>query len=101
MSNFSRNSKIVSYIEGSDLFKNCRAAWDAFVASEPNCSFGNNNITLVHASYIHSILDGLDGEDDEEGVLASQIQNVLDRIKFTKKLPGGGELEDFYVDLEN
>lgn len=84
--------KTTVFVEASDLFKNCRGAWNAFTISEPNCSWGDNNRTLINASYIASVLEQYDSEDDGEEV-ARQIQTVQDRIKELK--------DDFYVDLEN
>ena len=84
--------KTTDFVEASDLFDNCRGAWNAFTTSEPNCSWGDNNRTLINASYIASVLEQYDSEDDAEEV-ARQIQSVQDRIKELK--------DDFYVDLEN
>ena len=84
--------KTTDFVEASDLFENCRGAWNAFANSEPNCSWGANNRTLINSSYIASILEQYDSEDDGEEV-PKQIQTVQDRIKELK--------DDFYVDLEN
>ena len=92
--------KTVEFVEQSDLFENCRLAWNAFVDSDPKCSWGGNNRTLIKASYIFSILDMYDYDEDEKDYekLKNQIQTVLERIELSFR---ANPLIDFYVDLEN
>jgi hypothetical protein len=87
--------KTAEFVDATDLFEGCDKAWDYFCDSDPDCSWGNNNRTLVTADTIFDALHDFDGdvEDEEEEELGRQIDTVLERVK---------ELgDDFYVDLEN
>lgn len=90
--------KTTDFVEASELFKDCPRAWNLFTNSDPNCSWGDNNRTLINASYIESILS-LD--DDHLEHLQTEIDTVLNRIKEVNGVLINGETDDFYVDLEN
>ena len=90
-----------SFVEASDLFENCLEAWDVFCNSDPNCSWGDNNRTLINASYIGSVLEDYDVDEDSSPDLSEQISTVLKRIKETGGQLQDGSNDDFYVDLEN
>lgn len=76
------------YVESSKVFKDFPKAWDVFFNSEPDCSWGDNNRTLVSPSTIINALNGCDCEDDEQ----VEVDNVI------AILEGLGET---YIDLEN
>lgn len=89
------------FVQASDLFENCRSAWHIFAYSDPNCSWGDNNRTLINASYIGSILRQYEVEEDDPADLPQQIYTVLRRIKETGEQLINRTNDDFYVDLEN
>jgi hypothetical protein len=77
--------KTVNFVDATDVFDGCRTAWSLFLEAGPDCSFGNNNRTLVTAD---TIIDALHECDEHP-----EVDTVLERLN---------ELgEDFYVDLEN
>lgn len=78
------------FIEGTEVFKDQRLAWNAFVESNPNCTWGDNNRTLVTPDVI---IDSLELTDFDEGIEKKQAEVVLERLK---SIPEG-----VYVDLEN
>jgi hypothetical protein len=78
------------FIEGTDVFEGQSLAWNAFVDSSPNCTWGDNNRTLVTPDVI---IDSLELTDFDEGEEDKQINVVLERLK---SIPEG-----VYVDLEN
>lgn len=83
--------RTAEYVEATDLFEGCNLAWESFCDGDPDCSWGNNNRTLVTADTIFDVLNEVDVEEGME--LKRQIDIVLDRI--------GTLGDDFYVDLEN
>lgn len=85
-------AQIVSFVNGTDLFYGNPKAWDAFVESDPDCSWGNNNRTLVSSTFMQTVLSELDADDDDDDA-DEQIQKVLELVK---TLPA-----DVYIDLEN
>ena len=72
------------YVEASEVFKNCPEAWEFFAASDPDCTWGSNNRTLVTPDVIAVSL--------EEGDQTKQVKTVLRRLK---------KLGQTYIDLEN
>lgn len=81
------NIKTCQYVEASEVFKGFGLAWDVFVNSDPNCTWGNNNRSMVTPDVI---IDALENSDEEE---QTQVKKV---VKILKSLP-----QDMYVDLEN
>jgi hypothetical protein len=85
--------KTCEFYEASDVFEDCREAFNRFTHSEPECSWGDNHRTLVRASLIYDVLDRIiDDENDVDVEL--EIEAVMVRIKEQIGL-------DSYVDLEN
>jgi hypothetical protein len=78
------------FVEGSEVFRDCSFAWNLFVNSEPECSWGDNNRTLVMPDVIINALEGADVDDDEE--VQKEVDAVVDRLK---------TLDYMYIDLEN
>lgn len=78
------------FVEATEVFKDQNLAWDAFVNSEPNCTWGDSNRTLVTPDVI---IDSLELTDFDAGDEENQINAVLERLK--------GLPEGVYVDLEN
>lgn len=90
--------KTVNFVERSELFDNCEDAFAAF-SDNPNCSWGDNDRTLIYASYIASILNGCDPDDyDNPENFKEQRETVRQRITEVKATYS---CDDFYVDLEN
>ena len=81
------NIKTCQYVEASEVFKGFGLALDVFVNSDPNCTWGNNNRSMVTPDVI---IDALENSDEEE---QTQVKKV---VKILKSLP-----QDMYVDLEN
>lgn len=81
-----------NYIEASCVFKDCPFAWEVFSDSDPDCTWGSNNRTMITPDVI---IDALENADDCTAVQRKQIKTVLLRLsKFDK----WGEP---YIDLEN
>lgn len=78
------------FVEASDVFKDCQEAWTCFADSEPDCSWGNNNRTMVTPNTIIESLEEAHFEDEPN--LEKEIDVVIKRLK---------ELGQMYVDLEN
>lgn len=89
------------FVLASDLFAGCPMAMNAFANGDPDCSWGDNNRTMVTEDVIRRLLEDvvdipesdepLDDEplDDEQ----QQTKLVLERLK---NIP-----DDCYIDLEN
>lgn len=94
--------KIIQCVERTKLFEDCEIAWDAWNDSEPKCNWGQNDHSLIHASYIHSTLNLWikDHDNNKFRDVANQMQIVLNRI-----IDNGYDQEtgsgDFLVDLEH
>lgn len=84
------NIQTCKFVSATELFKNQNLAWDAFINSDPNCTWGDNNRSLVTPDVI---IDSLELTDFDAGDEEKQINVVLERLK---KVPEG-----VYVDLEN
>jgi hypothetical protein len=84
------NIKTCQYVEASEIFKGYGLAWDVFINSDPDCSWGDNNRSLVS---VDVIIDNLENTDFDSGNEQCQVEQV---IKILKSIP-----LDVYVDLEN
>jgi hypothetical protein len=84
------NIKTCQYVEASEIFKGYGLAWDVFINSDPDCSWGDNNRSLVS---VDVIIDNLENTDFDSGNEQRQVEQV---IKILKSIP-----LDVYVDLEN
>lgn len=78
------------YVEASYVFKDCPLAWDVFSNGEPDCSWGDNNRTLVTPDLIFNLLDERSAENGKRA--KAQIKTVLKRLV---------KLGQTYIDLEN
>lgn len=78
------------FVTASDVFRGQNLAWDAFFNSEPNCTWGGNNRTLVTPDVI---IDSLELTDFDAGDEERQVTKVVERLK---NIPEG-----VYIDLEN
>ena len=76
------------YVEGTKVFNDFPKAWDVFFNSEPDCSWGDNNRTLVSPSTIINALEGCDCEPDKQDEVDKVIAILLD-------------LGETYIDLES
>lgn len=67
--------KTCTYFSASELFKDCPRAFTAFCYCDPECSWGDNNVSLITAGLI---FDALEDDDDE-------YENTMNQIKTVKK----------------
>lgn len=79
------------YVPASDVFKDCPKAWSIFIDSDPDCSWGNNNRTLVTKEVILLAIENYWYDEDEEN--EDGRGTVADRLESLD--------ESVYVDLEN
>lgn len=84
------NIKTCQYVEASEVFKGFGLAWDVFINSDPPCTWGDNNRSMVTKDVI---VDALENSDLNVGPEARQVEQV---VKILDSLP-----PDMYVDLEN
>ena len=84
------NRLTCEFVEVSEIFMGSSLAWDIFVNSDPNCTWGENNRSMVTTDVI---LDALENSEPNEGDESKQVEHV---VKILKSLP-----HDMYVDLEN
>lgn len=83
------------FYDSSDVFDGCPEAFDAFTDSDPDCTWGDNNRSMVIAGFIRDCLERNRHiyEDDDSITQMVQIDIVIERLK---------EIGDeSYVDLEN
>jgi hypothetical protein len=78
------------FVTASEVFEGQNLALEAFINSDPGCTWGDNNRSLVTPDVI---IDSLELTDFDEGEEEKQINVVLERLK--------GLPEGVYVDLEN
>jgi hypothetical protein len=83
------NIKTCKYVEASEIFKDYGLAWDVFVNSDPDCTWGDNNRSLVTADVI---VDVLENSEMNVGAEENHVRMVVERLR---ELP-----DDVYVDLE-
>jgi hypothetical protein len=90
------NIKTCQYVEVSEVFKDFPSAWDLFCNSDPDCTWGDNNRTLVTKDVIINALENVvddyedDDYEDETGTEVKKVFDMLDQLE-----------ESVYVDLEN
>jgi hypothetical protein len=58
-----------AFVAASEVFDECPLAWNLFCNSDPNCSWGDNNRTLVTGDVIRSVLELLDLPEEEYSVI--------------------------------
>lgn len=80
-----------NFIKASDLFKDCELAFTAFSDSSPDCSWGDNDKTMVVARLIQQSLEMMKGYSDKQ--CDDEIEIVMERLD---SIPGS-----MLVDLEN
>lgn len=86
------NIQAAPYVPASDIFKDQGNAWDLFFNGEPDCTWGDNNRTLVTPETISNCLDEcLECADDQ--ATEDEVATVKKRLE---SIPQG-----VYVDLEN
>lgn len=82
--------KSCKFVEASDVFKDCGLAWNIFTASDPQCTWGDNNRTMVDKDVVYVCLNDAEADSQAE---ADQIDVVLSRIR---------QIDPHtYIDLEN
>jgi hypothetical protein len=84
------NIKTCRYVEASEIFKGFGLAWDVFINSDPQCSWGDNNRSMVTADVIINALEESDLNVGNEAKQVEQVIKILDSLE-----------PDVYVDLEN
>ena len=78
------------FVSASEVFRGHALAWDLFVNSDPRCTWGENNRSMVTPDVI---VDALEDSEPDEGKEGNQVAQVIERLK---NIPEG-----VYVDLEN
>jgi len=84
------NIQACKYINATEIFEGLGLAWDVFINSDPNCTWGDNNRSMVTADVIY---DALELSDLNVGSEERQVNLALERLK---EVP-----QDVYIDLEN
>jgi hypothetical protein len=78
------------FVEATEVFKGHPLAWELFLDSNPNCTWGDNNRSMVSPDVV---IDALEDSEPDAGDQEKQVGQVVERLK---KIPEG-----VYVDLEN
>ena len=78
------------FVPASEIFEGQGLAWDVFINSDPKCTWGDNNRSLVTPDVI---IDALENSDLNAGNEEKQVNLVVHSLK---NLPEG-----IYIDLEN
>lgn len=84
------NIKTCRYVEATEIFKGFGLAWDVFINSDPACTWGDNNRSMVTADVIIDALEQSDLNVGNEAKQVEQVVKILDTLE-----------PDVYVDLEN
>ena len=84
------NIKTCRYVEASEIFKGFGLDWDVFINSDPNCTWGDNNRSMVTPDVIINALEESDLNVGNEANQVEQVIKILDSLE-----------PDVYVDLEN
>jgi hypothetical protein len=84
------NIKTCRYVEASEIFKGFGLAMDVFINSDPDCSWGDNNRSMVTADVIINALEESDLNVGNEAKQVEQVIKILDSLE-----------PDVYIDLEN
>lgn len=82
------NIQTCQFVSATDVFKGCGLAWDVFAGGDPDCSWGDNNRTMVTPDVIIRVLE----QDEHEGSTKRQVTIALKRLE---------QLGQTYVDLES
>jgi hypothetical protein len=81
--------KSCKFVEASQIFKDFPLAWDLFVNSDPSCTWGDNNRSMVTPDVISDALQNADADDKQ----AKQVEAVVAKLASIEV--------NTYVDLEN
>lgn len=82
--------KTCKFVEASHIFKGYGLAWDVFINSDPKCTWGDNNRSLVTPDVI---IDALENSDLNVGNEQKQVEFVVEKLKSVEP--------HTYIDLEN
>lgn len=77
------------FVSATDVFKNCPLAWDVFSNSDPDCTWGDNNRSMVTPDVIYTQLDEI---DEDQSDIVDQVNLVKRRLH---------DLGQTYIDLES
>ncbi len=90
------NVKSCQFVEATEVFKDCMQAYDMFCVSEPACSWGDNNRTMVSRDVIVNAIESfsdVDDEEDDSNPTNEQVKRVFERLNTLNV--------HTYIDLEN
>jgi hypothetical protein len=90
------NVKSCQFVEATEVFKDCMKAWDIFCESNPDCSWGDNNRTMVSRDVIVNAIESffdVEDEDSDPNSTNAQVKKVFARLDNLD--------EHTYIDLEN
>jgi len=82
--------KSCKFVEASNVFRGCPLAWDLFINSNPNCTWGDNNRSMVTPDVISDALQDADTDSEDQ---ANQVESVVSKLASIEP--------NTYVDLEN
>ncbi len=80
----------VNYVFAADLFDTLEELWDVYSNSNPDASWGNNNLTLIAPQ------DIVDHLTDVVEIVGEELIKQFDLLKARVN----GLADDVYVDLE-
>ena len=83
------NIKTCRYVEASEIFKGLSLAWEVFCNSNADCTWGDNNRTLVAADVIMNAIEQND-MTEAESIEVEKVYKILASIE-----------PEVYVDLES
>ena len=81
--------KTCKFVDASDVFNGYGLALEVFNNSEPSCTWGDNDHSLVDPDVVIESLEDIELNKDEE----KQVRLVIERLRSLEK--------GVYVDLEN
>lgn len=84
------NIKTCQYVEASEIFKGFGLAWGVFINSDPSCTWGDNNRSMVTPDVL---IDALERSDLNVGSEQKQVGQVIATLLALST--------DMYIDLEN
>jgi hypothetical protein len=90
------NVKSCQFVEATEVFKDCMKAYNIFCVSEPDCSWGDNNRTMVSRDVIVNAIESfsdVDDEEDDSNSTNEQVKKVFERLNNLNV--------HTYIDLEN
>lgn len=83
-------TKTCQFVEASEVFKNFGLAWDVFINSDPKCTWGGNNRSMVTPDVLINSMENSDLNVGPEQQHVAQVVEILRKLS-----------PNTYIDLEN